>query len=147
MDPFTVLISALTHARERLRGRRPARAAFEQAAEVWQLAGRPDVLLPTDYAHLRLVCWHYTTRPRDRRSNVLLEYIAAAQRLPRNAISYSALLRERDYCSGCNDGPYRLENLGICTLCACVWCSGCPSTRARHANGNRVCRCGGEIVG
>lgn len=148
-SPLSHLAAVLRVLRARLRRRIPARPVFEAAASRWEADGRPATHLPTGYAFLRLTCWDNTTGEREARSDTLRAWIAAARSLDVNIAGYNALLRERDYCSGCHEGTYRLENLAICVHCPAVWCFACSDglARTRHANGNRVCTCGGEIVG
>lgn len=120
---------------------------YAQQALDWIARGRPDQLLMTGLPLAALRCWYHWIQYRKVPGiePAIGDYLAACEaKLPTSW--YDEILWQRSYCSRCGE-RYKIENLSICTRCQSLYCPRCGNDCDRDQDGDRLCRCGGELTG
>ena len=120
---------------------------LETNAKLWMESGQDVSHLAKSWQFFQLYCWVVSPGGKQTEKSPTLEaYIAACHDENGGSSGWGSMLRERQYCDRCGE-RYRLENLSVCTGCGNLTCYRCPPRGGKHENGNRLCSCGGEVVG
>ena len=121
-----------------------AKEQLEEKANNWIEQGKSKAALLDNWQALWAICWLLSPGAKNEQySENLAEFIKASKELLGSR--WDDMLRERDYCNSCGES-YKIENLSLC-CCGSVYCYRCLGELGIHANGNRLCRCGSEVVG
>lgn len=124
---------------------RDGKALLEAKAELWDKDGRPQQDLLSGLYLVAAYCWTTSIGGKNTTYNPLISDLIKTS-FDNSSFSYEKELRRRCYCISCWE-TYRLENLGICVYCRGLYCYRCRGKHGIAKNGNKVCQCGGEVVG
>ncbi|MBW4493406.1 MAG: hypothetical protein KME26_10045 [Oscillatoria princeps RMCB-10] len=117
---------------------------LEADAAAWVAQGRGGAGLLDSWKTLHAQCWLLSDGAKHDGCSADVTDFVGACRAAMNP-GWDAILSRRENCSGCYT-RFRIENLSVCR-CGGVYCYHCVGDLGAHANGNRCCSCGGEVVG
>lgn len=121
------------------------REKLEQRASQWIESGQDKDKLLGGWSFIKARLWTFTPGAKKEGYSREVAQLVDASFNEYGQDRWDGLFTSKDYCYSCGD-RYSEENLSLCTNCDLVYCPKCPQTPS-HPNGNRSCRCGGEIVG